>query len=177
MTAARFHNALRILLSLDGYDLINAGVADQNWGTAEASERDQMGAFLEDPAREALRMPDANFAQLSALLESRQPEAGPDHACDTVDALTQAESFISGFEDDETQEGIADILAGIRAAIQRERARPDLLAAVRLAWAEIQAWRRGLNHRNMNKCKVGATFVEERTVRTAIASAEGQANG
>ncbi|RUV19925.1 hypothetical protein [Mesorhizobium sp. M7A.F.Ca.MR.245.00.0.0] len=75
MTAARFHNALRILLSLDGYDLINAGVADQNWGTAEASERDQMGAFLEDPAREALRMPDANFDRLMELVESRQPPA------------------------------------------------------------------------------------------------------
>ncbi|MER9375965.1 hypothetical protein [Mesorhizobium sp. M0491] len=73
MTAARFHNALRILLSLDGYDLINAGVADHNWGTPEASERDQMGAFLSDPAREALRMPDANFNRLIVLVESRQP--------------------------------------------------------------------------------------------------------
>jgi hypothetical protein len=75
MNAARFHNALRVLLSLDGYDLINAGVADENWGTSEASERDQMGAFLSDPAREALRMPDANFDRLVALLESRQPLA------------------------------------------------------------------------------------------------------
>lgn len=75
MTAARLHNALRILLSLDGYDLINAGVADQNWGTPDASERDQMGAFLADPAREAIRMPDANFSRLLALLESRQPPA------------------------------------------------------------------------------------------------------
>lgn len=73
MNAARFHNALRILLSLDGYDLINAGVVGQNWGTPEASERDQMGAFLEDPAREALHMPDANFNRLFALVESRQP--------------------------------------------------------------------------------------------------------
>jgi hypothetical protein len=75
MTAAWFHNALRIMLSLDGYDLINAGVADQNWGTPEATERDQIGAFLSDPAREALRMPDANFDKLIRLVDSRQPAA------------------------------------------------------------------------------------------------------
>ncbi|BAV52546.1 Uncharacterized protein MLTONO_p0076 (plasmid) [Mesorhizobium loti] len=54
----------------------------------------------------------------------------PDHASDTVDALVQAESFIRGFEDDELQEGIADILTGLRAAIPREQARPDMLAAL-----------------------------------------------
>jgi hypothetical protein len=74
MNAARFHNALRILLSLDCSDLINGGVVDQNWGTAEASARDQVAAFLSDPVREALRMPDANFDRLFALVESRQPE-------------------------------------------------------------------------------------------------------
>ncbi len=74
MNAARYHNSLRILLSLDCSDLINGGVVDQNWGTAEASSRDQVGAFLSDPAREALRMPDANFDRLFALVESRQPE-------------------------------------------------------------------------------------------------------
>jgi hypothetical protein len=75
MNAARLHNALRILLSLDCSDLINGGVVDQNWGTAEASARDQVAAFLSDPAREALRMPDANFDRLFALVESRQPES------------------------------------------------------------------------------------------------------
>lgn len=101
-------------------------------------------------------------------------EPAYDHANDTVDALVQAESFIAGFEDDEMQEGIADLLTGIRAAIKRERARqsPNVLAALKHAWEEIQAWRRGLNHRNMNKCKVGATFIEERAVRAAIASIE-----
>lgn len=48
-----------------------------------------------------------------------------DHQSDTVDALVQAESFISGFEGDPGQAGIADILAGLRAAIPREQARPD----------------------------------------------------
>lgn len=75
MTAAGFHNALRILLSLDGYDLINAGVVDENWGTPEASERDQMAAFLSDPVREALRMPATNQSRLFALIDSRQPPA------------------------------------------------------------------------------------------------------
>ena len=55
----------------------------------------------------------------------------PDHPSDTVDALVQAESFMSGFEDDPEQEGVVDTLTGLRAAIQRERARPDLLAFVR----------------------------------------------
>ncbi|WP_192242787.1 hypothetical protein [Mesorhizobium silamurunense] len=54
----------------------------------------------------------------------------PDYANDTVDALMLAEEFISGFEDDETQEGIGDILAGLRAAIPRETAAPDMLAAL-----------------------------------------------
>ena len=126
MNAARFHNALRVLLGLGQHDLAAAGVIDGNWGSAKASlYRDQVEAFLENPVTEAIRMPDANFNRLVALVESRQP--APDHVCDTVDALTQAESFISGFEDDPMQEGIADMLAGLRAAISREQARPDLL--------------------------------------------------
>lgn len=52
---------------------------------------------------------------------------------DTVDALVQAEAFVAGFEGDATQEGVADILAGLRAAIQREQAAPDMLAALKLA--------------------------------------------
>lgn len=40
-------------------------------------------------------------------------------APDMLAALKKAESFISGFEDDDLQEGIADLLAGIRAAIAK----------------------------------------------------------
>lgn len=36
---------------------------------------------------------------------------------DRLDILARAESFIAGFEDDETQEGIDDLLADLRAAI------------------------------------------------------------
>ena len=36
-----------------------------------------------------------------------------------VGALRKAEIFISGFEGDETQEGIAELLSGIRAAIAK----------------------------------------------------------
>ncbi|RFC64760.1 hypothetical protein [Mesorhizobium denitrificans] len=50
-----------------------------------------------------------------------------DNPNDTVDALIKAERFISGFEDNDTQEGIADILAGLRTAIRSDRRRPDLL--------------------------------------------------
>jgi hypothetical protein len=55
----------------------------------------------------------------------------PNNPNDTVDALMMAERFVTGFEDDEAQEGIADILAGLRAAIRRERLRPVLLDALK----------------------------------------------
>lgn len=58
-------------------------------------------------------------------------EVRADHLNDTTDALIGAERFVSGFEDDETQEGIADILAGLRGAIRRERLRPYLLDALK----------------------------------------------
>jgi hypothetical protein len=55
----------------------------------------------------------------------------PDNPNDTVDALMIAERFIVGFEDDEAQDGIPDILAGLRAAMRRERLRPVLLDALK----------------------------------------------
>jgi len=54
-----------------------------------------------------------------------------DNPNDTVDALMMAERFVTGFEDEETQDGIPDILAGLRAAIRRERLRPVLLDALK----------------------------------------------
>lgn len=71
MDARAYHNSLRILINLGQYDLAAAGVIDGNWGTADASDRDQVEAFMDDPIREALRMPDANFDRLFALLEAR----------------------------------------------------------------------------------------------------------
>jgi hypothetical protein len=58
-------------------------------------------------------------------------EIPEDDRNDTVDALTQAESFVAGFEDDATQERVADLLAGLRAAIHREQLRPVLLDALK----------------------------------------------
>jgi hypothetical protein len=72
--ADRFHNALRILNSIQEDDLRAAGVIDENWGTPEASDRDQLLAFVVQPSAEALRMPDANFDRLFALIESHQPQ-------------------------------------------------------------------------------------------------------
>ena len=74
MNAREFHNALRIMLNLDRHDLKVAGVLDENWGTTDASDRIQLHAFYDDPVREVLRMPDANFDRLFALIESRQPK-------------------------------------------------------------------------------------------------------
>lgn len=42
-----------------------------------------------------------------------------DDASDSVDAMVRAEAFISGFEGDELQEGILEILSGLRAAISK----------------------------------------------------------
>lgn len=42
-----------------------------------------------------------------------------DDASDSVDAMMRAEEFIRGFEDDDIQEGIPEILAGLRAAISK----------------------------------------------------------
>lgn len=72
MTPREFHNALRILRSIQTDELLSFGVIDENWGTLDASDRDQMGAFIADPYTEALRMPDANFDRLYALIESRR---------------------------------------------------------------------------------------------------------
>ncbi|MBP0440463.1 hypothetical protein [Tianweitania sediminis] len=49
----------------------------------------------------------------------------------TVDTLESAESFIAGFEDDDIQEGIDDLLESLHGAIVRERARPVLLDSLK----------------------------------------------
>lgn len=73
MNAAQFHNALRTIWNLDVSALDAAGVIDENWGTPDASSRNQIAAFMEDPVKECLRMPDENFARLFAFIERRQP--------------------------------------------------------------------------------------------------------
>lgn len=77
MDARRFHNALRIMLNLEAGDLMRAGVVDENWGTVQASDRDQVTAFVNSPFRESLRMPDATFERLWALIEEHQPKPSP----------------------------------------------------------------------------------------------------
>jgi len=57
---------------------------------------------------------------------------GADDANDTIDALVQAEAFISGFEGDPLLDNVTDILAGLRLAITREQAAPTMLAALKL---------------------------------------------
>lgn len=81
MDARRFHNALRIMRNVGENKLREFGVIDENWGTPEASDRDQLGEFIRDPYAEAIRMPDANFDRLFALIESRQPRRRPQAVC------------------------------------------------------------------------------------------------
>ncbi|MDE2096541.1 MAG: hypothetical protein KGL39_04785 [Patescibacteria group bacterium] len=54
-------------------------------------------------------------------------------------------------------------------------ASPDLLKVLAMAYREIRAWRDGLNHRNLNKAKVGAIYADETEIRVAIARAQGDA--
>ncbi|MCO5144567.1 MAG: hypothetical protein M9895_00160 [Aquamicrobium sp.] len=74
MNARQFHNALRIMRNVGENNLRQFGIIDENWGEPEASNRDQLGDFFRDPYTEAIRMPDANFDRLFALIESRQPK-------------------------------------------------------------------------------------------------------
>jgi hypothetical protein len=84
MNALEFHNAMRILTGIEIDDLRAAGVIDENWGTPEASDRNQIGAFIRAPFDEALRMPDANFERLFDLIESRQPASRLSDALRTI---------------------------------------------------------------------------------------------
>lgn len=47
----------------------------------------------------------------------------------------------------------------------------ELVEELKAAYAEIRAWRNGLNNRNMNKCKVGATFTSETQLKSALQKA------
>lgn len=79
MNSAQFHNALRVMRNIGENSLREFGVIDENWGEPEASDRDQLGDFFRDPYAEAIRMPDANFERLFALIESRQPPSWRGH--------------------------------------------------------------------------------------------------
>ena len=46
------------------------------------------------------------------------PEHEPNDGSDVVSLLQRAEAFISGFEDDEDQEGVPELLRDLRKAIQ-----------------------------------------------------------
>lgn len=88
---------------------------------------------------------------------------GADRGGKIADALGKAESFIAGFEGDELQDGIADLLATIRAAKLLESAAPDMLAALRATYSALP----GLPLGSDAACMVQA----------AIAKAEGRSNG
>lgn len=75
--------------------------------------------------------PAADMAQPSQAQQSSASHDALDNPNDIIDALVKAERFISGFEDDDAQEGIADILASLRTAIRSERRHPDFLEALK----------------------------------------------
>lgn len=105
---------------------------------------------------------------------SVHPSLDLDDANDTVDALVQAEAFISGFEDDETQEGVADILAGLRAAIQREQAMPSVLAALKIIEPSLPLIADPDAIADDDCTEVTISWRDWSAIRAAIAAAEGR---
>lgn len=115
--------------------------------------------FPAEPALEAVR----------SAIEATAATQSPDHPSDTIDALVQAESFMSGFEDDPGQEGVKDTLAGLRAAILREAAAPEMLVALHA----VMRCARGEMERPVTQRQPWAEA--QRLVEAAIAKANNQA--
>ncbi len=63
----QFHNALRILTSLDKHELIEAGVIDHS-----ESDHSKWIAFRDDPFRWFIRADDESATKLWGLIERRQ---------------------------------------------------------------------------------------------------------
>ena len=59
--------------------------------------------------------------EAAAQERNRRNKLLRDAAPDLLPALTEAENFIMGFEDDDIQEGVAELLRTIRAAITRAK--------------------------------------------------------
>lgn len=132
MDAPRFINALRIMWNLDRHHLVEAGVLD-------ADDKHGWEVFRDYPHDAAIRLGDERAARLWTLVESRQKDRVPadpghDSAPDILVTLNKAEAFIRGFEDDESQEGIAELLAGLRAAIAKVETMWTMLCESRDAW-------------------------------------------
>jgi hypothetical protein len=114
------------------------------------------------------------FRVHEGVITDRAASQVNDSPNDTVDALVQAEAFIRGFEDDEVQEGIPDILAGLRAAIARERAGPDMLAALKVANNAIYELASTAGD-DARFNRGGIAFEATEQADAAIATAEGRA--
>ncbi|MDQ0510904.1 hypothetical protein QOZ99_001792 [Angulomicrobium amanitiforme] len=114
---------------------------------AEAEAMDLTNLMLSDNGQAK----SANASNWRAKVEALQDEHGAAHCYVEIaehvvvgavpdpvaHALRRAESFIAGFEDDESQDGILDLLASIRAAIAGapadpvRDAAPQMLAALK----------------------------------------------
>lgn len=66
MTLAEFHNALRILTSIDRYELVAFKVIDPDDGAA-------WQAFRTDPFRWFIRADDERAERLWRIIQARQP--------------------------------------------------------------------------------------------------------
>lgn len=69
LDSRRFHNALRILRSIDLDEFVVAGVAS----TDLTGRQGWWDAFNHDPIGTVLRLDDDRFGKLWGLIESRQP--------------------------------------------------------------------------------------------------------
>ncbi|MES0071891.1 hypothetical protein [Mesorhizobium sp. M0058] len=138
----------------------------------ESATIDEFKAEYDNDADEAMHATGDGW-----LTDEMVAADAPIHRSDTVDALTQAESFISGFEDDELQEGIGDILAGLRAAIQREQARPDIMQVLYIVREDLLAAASDvLDNANRKDGEYPRLMAAKEHVERVMGKAEGQAN-
>jgi len=147
-------------------------------GVFHATSEDLLADFRKRDQALASGTPNGDGASLPDIDSAFVPTDNPN---DTVDALMMAEHFVAGFEDDEVQEGIADILAGLRAAIRRERLRPVLLDALKELRSAAIGFRDDA-HRRAPHLKIGNEAVNLLSAfllnaERIIAEAEGRIHG
>lgn len=87
MELREFHNALRILLNIEPYEIVEAGIDAKHWP-----------AFSADPHRFFIRCDDETADRLWAIVERRakpRQVAGHDALAAMLDALGKARAFVA----------------------------------------------------------------------------------
>lgn len=98
-------------------------------------------------------------------------------SCAPIEALRRAEAFITGFEGDDAQEGVDQLLKELRDAIERAQAdtfRADMIAVLHIARAEIlRAARQAIDRQDRQPGEYPALMLASQHITRALAKAEG----